>query len=415
MNWVKNLPQRRGERRGRRDEINFPSDFLCDLSSLCGEFLPRLSCLACMPNHQRNDSAMYLKSLYLRNFRNYAEAEVHFSPRLNVFHGDNAQGKTNLLEAIYLIATGRSFRSQHLNELIRAGETFFFLDAEIVRDNIPQRVKISFDGKNRRLEIDANTYSSFHPLLGLLPSVLYTPQDTEMITGSPAIRRRFLNLHLAQSDPLYVHHLTRFWRAMKQRNCLLRTRSKESLDCWETEMAHSATYILKARGEMIAELKEPLAEQSRFLSAERELHELRFHPSQSDTYLQQLQKNRSREADLGLTMTGPHRDDLALLIETKPARLFASEGQKRTAIAALRLAEWERLSKRVEAPALMAIDDLALHLDEARQKLLRSRLEQLGQVFITTPFVPATCQSDHLICIANGSIHGMLYSARLGS
>jgi DNA replication and repair protein RecF len=347
---------------------------------------------------------MFLKSLYLRNFRNYVEAEVHLSPHLNVFYGDNAQGKTNLLEAIYLIATGRSFRAQQLSELIREGQEFFFLEAELVQDHVHQIIKLSFDGQNKRLQIDGNSYTSFHPLLGLLPSVLYTPQDTELINGSPTIRRRFLNLHLAQSDPLYVHHLTRFWRAMKQRNCLLKEKQKESLDCWEVEMAQSAEYLLHARQEMILELQKPLLEQSKRLTLKNEVHELFMQVSQAKNYLQQMQKNRKREMELGLTLTGPHRDDLSLLIDQKPARLFASEGQKKTAIAALRFAEWERLSKRVGAPALMGIDDLGLHLDETRQKLLKKVLQTLGQVFITTPNLHL--EDAHTIQIHEGAVLG---------
>ena len=137
---------------------------------------------------------VFLKSLYLRNFRNYQEAEFHFGDKLNLLHGDNAQGKTNLLEAIYLVATGRSFRTESLFELIRGGESFFFLEADIVREGVNQRVKLSFDGQNRKVQLDANTYTSFHPLLGILPSILYTPYDIELISGSPAERRRFLNL-----------------------------------------------------------------------------------------------------------------------------------------------------------------------------------------------------------------------------
>jgi DNA replication and repair protein RecF len=344
---------------------------------------------------------VFLKSLYLRNFRNYKEAEVRFSEKSNVLFGDNAQGKTNLLEAIYLVSTGRSFRTQSLSELIRSGESFFFLEAEIFRDGVSQTVQISFDGQNRRVQLNANSYPSFHPLLGILPSVLYTPYDIELIAGTPSERRRFLNLHLAQSDPLYVHHLTRFWRAMKQRNCLLRLKNKESLDCWEIEMAQSTEYIVKARQEMVSQLKEPLAKQVRSLTTNQEMHELQLQTSAPKTYLQQLQKNRSREMELGVTLTGPHRDDLLVLIDGKPARLFASEGQKKTAVAALRLAEWERLSQRVGVPALMGFDDLGQHLDDSRQNLLRTSLNTLGQVFITTPHPPK--QEGHHIRIQNGT------------
>ena len=151
-----------------------------------------------------------LKTLYLRNFRNYEEATTTFNSRLNFIWGDNAEGKTNLLEAIYLLSTGRSFRTQHLSELIRTGESFFYLEGECIEQGISQTIKLSFDGKNKRLQLNASTHSSFNPLLGTLPLILHAPTDSELIAGSPLYRRRFLNFHLAQSDPLYVHHLSRF-------------------------------------------------------------------------------------------------------------------------------------------------------------------------------------------------------------
>jgi DNA replication and repair protein RecF len=332
---------------------------------------------------------VYLKSLYLRNFRSYKEAEFSFREKLNVLFGDNAQGKTNLLEAIYLIATGKSFRTQTLSELIRAGESFFFLEAEILRDGVLQKVKVAFDGEKRQVTLDANHFASFQPLLGTLPSVIYTPYDIELIAGSPAERRRFLNLHLAQSDPIYVHHFSRFWRAMKQRNCLLRAKRIEGIECWEAEMAQSAEYLGRARQEMVSELSFP------HLLDEKQ--EIQFQISANPkSYLAQLQKNRAREMELGVTLTGPHRDDLLIAIDGKPARLFASEGQKKTAIAALKLAEWERLSKRVGAPALMCFDDLGGSLDETRQGLIKAKLQQLGQVFITTPYASSEGHSIHI-------------------
>ncbi len=350
---------------------------------------------------------MFLKSLYLKNFRSYTEAEVSFQPGLNLILGENAQGKTNLLEAIYLISTGRSFRTQTLQELIREGTPCFYLAAEVVQAGVAQTIQLSFDGQKRHLQIAANTYSSFQPLLGGLPLILYTPQDTELVTGAPAARRRFFNLHLAQSDPLYVHHLSRFWRAMQQRNCLLRKKDLKSLDCWEEEMAISGVYLQQARLGLIQELKHPLSLKSVVLSGNREEHELRFHPSYPATkegYLQQLHKHRYREMDLGMTLTGPHRDDVTLLIEGKPARFFASEGQKKTLVAALRLAEWERLKERLGMPPLMGVDDLGLHLDGHRLATLQEELARLSQVFITTPLPGGLFPEAHRIEIANGAI-----------
>ncbi len=326
---------------------------------------------------------MLLKHIYLRNFRNFEATEVAFAAGLNVIWGDNAQGKTNLLEAISIISTGRSFRTQHLGELIREGESFFYIEAEINQSNVSQCVKLSFDGQKRRLQLNASSYASFNPLLGNLPLVLYAPEDAELISGSPTCRRRFLNLHLAQSDPLYVHHYSRFWRAMKQRNCLLRG-SGDTIECWEVEMAQSAAYLYRARKQLIEDLQSPLSKHGSTLSP-NEIHELRYHPSSPENYLEQLQRNRRRDRELGMTTAGPHRDEISFWIGSRAAKTYGSEGQKKTAIASLRLAEWDRLAARLSCTPLMAVDDLGLALDETRQGHFRDCLNKLGQVFITTP------------------------------
>jgi len=332
---------------------------------------------------------MRLQHLYLRNFRNFKEASLSFGSKINVFCGNNAQGKTNLLEAIILVSTGRSFRTPHLTELIRDGESFFFLEAQILQDHVVQIVRLSFDGKSKRVECNQSSYPSFQSLLGLLPSIVFAPSDIDLIIGSPAVRRRFLNLHLAQSDPQYFHHFLRFWRAVKQRNAMLRAESFDGIDCWETVMAESASYIFEKRKLLIEEINTGLQMTCKTLSSEKT--EITFIPSQPmqqplhESYLAQLKKNRIREKQWGITMTGPHRDDFTLLIDDKPARLYASDGQKRTAIAALRLAEWHRLQKQTETTPLFGIDDLELHLDQQRLNLFRQSVEKLGQVFITTP------------------------------
>lgn len=347
---------------------------------------------------------MYLKNLYLRNFRNFKEAEVSFSPHMNIICGDNAQGKTNLLEAVAFISTGRSFRAQHFSDLIYEKESFFYLEAEIIQNNVPLTLKISFDGQNKRLQLGSTTYSTFQPLLGTLPLILHTPNDSELISGPPNLRRRFLNLHLAQSDPVYVHHLIRYWRAMKQRNCLLRSKTQEPIVCWEEEMAHSADYLYRIRSQLVQELIDPMARLSENLSGIKETHEIRYLPSFSDHYLKQLEKNRGREKELGFTLTGPHRDDLSFSIQGKTTRLFGSEGQKKTTIAALRLSEWERLFQKINEPPIMAIDELGLPLDEKREDLLTNKLGKLSQVFITTPSPGKKWESAHTIPISAGSI-----------
>ena len=332
---------------------------------------------------------MNLQSLYLRNFRNFEETFLDFGEKLNVFCGSNAQGKTNLLEAITLLSTGRSFRTQHLSELVKDNAGFFFIEAKIVRDSISQTIRLSFDRQIKRVECNSTHYPSFQSLLGILPSVLFAPIDIDLIAGSPAARRRFLNLHLAQSDPLYFHHLVRFWRAVKQRNTMLRAGTLDGIECWEREMAASALYLWEKRKKLLDEINEGLRSSTAALYCEPiELHYNASQPAQppfDEAYIAQLQRMRPREKLLGLTLSGPHRDDFTILLDQKPARLYASDGQRRTAIASLRLAQWRRLQQQTGAPPLFGVDDLDLHLDQERQNLFKNALQELGQVFVTTP------------------------------
>lgn len=272
-----------------------------------------------------------------------------------------------------------------------------------------QTVKLTFDGKTKKVHLNANEFSSFTPLLGSFPSIFSLPSDIDLITNSPAHRRKFLNLHLAQSDLLYVHHLARFWRAMKQRNCLLKTKTIDSLDCWEAEMAQSAQYIYQARKTLLSDLQIPLHEQSKRLTSNQECVEIHFEPTYAplaQEYDLQLKKMRKREKELGATILGPHRDDLRFMIDAKSAHTYASEGQKRTIVTALRLSQWQHLSMKNGAPPFFAIDDFEGTLDLERQKLLNTSLHSMGQVFLTTPrsLRHQFSEDEHLLCVKNGNV-----------
>lgn len=340
-------------------------------------------------------------SLLLRNFRNYREAQIQFSPGVNLFYGRNAEGKTNLLEAIYFLSTGRSFRTSRLDELIIQGERYFYLEAVFVKDNIEQTIKISFDGTSRRLQLNATTYRGFLHLLGLLPHILYTPEDIDLVRGGPTERRRFLDLHLAQIDPLYVHHWIRYNRAMKQRNCLLRSPDASGIESWEAIMAQSGAYLVQKRERAVADLVPYVEQTLKRFSADQELLSLLYRPAgihgnlKPEEYADKLRKSmethRKKEAMLGMTLSGPHRDDLRLEISGKDVRAYASEGQKRSCIAAMRLGQWERYQAMNGSPPLLSIDDFGAHLDKDRQDRLNAELTRMGQVFLTSPF------DDHAI------------------
>jgi DNA replication and repair protein RecF len=352
---------------------------------------------------------MTIKKIYLRDFRNYAEAMVDFSPGINVLVGENAQGKTNLLEAIGLLMTGRSFRTQHLSELIRFGTSSFYIEALFEKNGVEQTLKFSFNGNERKIIHNATSLPCLSTLLGLLMGVILSPEDRSLVKGGPHTRRHFLDLLLAQATPLYLHHLSRYLKALKQRNVLLRRHLVDAIYPWEEHMALSATFLTRMRSQTIEEL-ERLSETETF-STERlnlnyrssamtavGLDEQALHAY----YLKQFEKNRNRECDLGMTLTGPHRDDMTIFLQGKEARQFASEGQQRSCVAALKLAQWKWLETLTEAKPSLCIDEIGVSFDASREEELYQRMQHLGQVFVTT-VRPSSSFPCHSILIKNGN------------
>jgi DNA replication and repair protein RecF len=335
---------------------------------------------------------MRITHLKLKNFRNYKHAELSFSPQINVFWGNNGQGKTNLLEAIHVLSTGRSFRTHRLQDMVLQGETYFYIEAHFTKDGISQSLKIYYDHTARKVIYNETVYPHFSSLLGILPSVLLSPDDLVLINGSPAERRRFLDLHIAQIDPLYLFYLSRYYKAMKQRNELLRCQSHETLNAWEQVMVPAASYLMAKRKQATELLQESCLRWMRLFSQGEDLN-LSYHfflqGSKEEEFQSKLsahwQNTRHKEMQYGTTTTGPHRDDVSILHCGKEARHFSSEGQKRSCIASLRFAQWEHMKKWIEAPPLLAIDDFGIQLDAERHNQLKEQIAHFGQVFLTSP------------------------------
>jgi len=351
---------------------------------------------------------MLLKSLYLRNFRNYEEAAIAFSPKLNYIYGENAQGKTNLLEAIHLLLTGRSFRTHHNCDLIRFGTPAFYLEAHFEKNGVEQQLKINFDGEGRTVIHNATPLPSLSALLGILNGVIISPEDHELVKGGPAARRQFLDLQIACESPLYLHHLSRYARAMKQRNVLLRRHKLETIEIWEEQMAESATYLTLKRHETIGQLEKEEALKrhvdSLTLSYQTTAPVKRDAETIKTYFLKQYEKCRPREVDQGSTQTGPHRDDLMIYVHGHEARFFASEGQTRSCVTSLRLAQWARLKNTTEETPILCVDDVGISLDANRENSLYEQLGSLGQVFITSPRkLQELPHEAHLIGVHNGS------------
>jgi DNA replication and repair protein RecF len=334
---------------------------------------------------------MYLKNLHLRNFRNFSEEVIPFSTGINVIYGDNAQGKSSILEAIYLFSVGRSFRSTKLQELIKHGESFYFLEALFSDQKQQNKVTCAFDGKEKLFTAQGHKKSSFFELLGFFPLVLHSPEDKSLITGTPQLRRRALNILASQMDPLYAYHLTRYAKALKQRNALLKQKKHYGIDPFEEEMAHSGMYITNRRITLCHKITPLLEGNYSLIASSQEKASLSYHACyETDSYITEaellalLEKNRSKDFDYGHTLFGPHRDDFTLSLDKLSGKKYASEGQKSTLACAFRLSQYDLMLQEGKK-AFFAIDDFGSQLDPKREERLLTHLAAFDQVFLTTP------------------------------
>lgn len=342
-----------------------------------------------------------LNTLIVNHFRNYIRATIQFQPGLNVLIGQNAQGKTSLLEAIAFVALGRSFRTPHLHDMIHKGKEGAALELRFQTNQLDEKLTVGFDGKTKRVLHNATLYPSLSALVGLIPLVIMTPDDP-LIDGPPASRRQFLDILLSQQDTLYIQHLSRYQKAMRQRNQLLREKQFNAILPWEHEMARSAAYITKKRRYALMTLNPLLHPLHEKLSGKKNslmTHYTSKAPTEGaiETYYQEaFSRHREKEALLGMTLTGPHRDDFSILIDGHEMRYFASEGQKKTALATIRLAAWELLKQELGRTPLLLIDDFGQNLDLSRKEHFVKHLETLGQVILTTvdPLPAATSFSS---------------------
>ena len=336
---------------------------------------------------------MRLTRIKLTNFRNIEQAEVAFCSDFNAFVGTNAQGKTSLLEAIFLAICGKSFRTSQLPHLIKQTAPYFTDELHFEKNEVEQRIRIAFDGLDRKITYNNSACPSITTIIGALQGVLMTPDHIEIVKGGPQVRRQYMDLQLAQADTTYMHHLSRYQKAMRQRNALLKMQSFDSIGVWEQEMAHSAAYIVLSRQQLLRVLAGQAQQHHQYLAQNSESLSLRYRtgaPESADAatlqhyYIERYHLDRRKEAEHGSTLAGPHKDDLLISIDGREARHFSSEGQARSCVAALKLAEWHHMRSRTGFAPLFLVDDLTVSFDKHRQHRFLEEMQKLKQVFITS-------------------------------
>jgi len=331
---------------------------------------------------------MHLAHLRLRDFRNYARLDVDFAPGFNLLLGDNAQGKTNVLEAIYLIATLRSFRGVGGAQMVRHGQKGYFVGGKVVGQG-EHDIKMYWSSQERSLNLDARPVRKLTDYLGVLRTVVFCTEDLQLVKGVARARRRFLDLLLSQTHPTYLPLLQRYTQALRSRNALLKQPRPDpaALDGFSHELIKSGEEIIRLRRELVPKFS-PLARLAYHrISGEAEELRLDYQPSVKQDFSVELAQSRQRESAYRSTLIGPHRDDLQLLLDHRSAAQFGSEGQKRTLAIALKLAQAEYLTGLHGSPPVLLIDDIMGELDAKRRSgflpLLQRAHQSHGQVFMT--------------------------------
>jgi len=333
-------------------------------------------------------SGVHLAHLRLRDFRNYARLDADFAPGFHLLLGDNAQGKTNILEAVYLMATLRSFRGVGGAQMIRHGAKGYFVGGNVVGQG-GHEIKIYWSARERKLALDGQPVKKLTDYLGVLRTVVFCTEDLQLVKGAARARRRFLDLLLAQTRPDYLPLLQHYMHTVRARNALLKQRAidEAALDSFSQELVKLGDEIIRARRELAPKFS-PLARLAyRRISNDAEELRIEYQPSVKKDFAVELAQSRARERSYRSTLVGPHRDDLQLLLHEKSAAQFGSEGQKRTLAIALKMAQTEFLAGIHGSPPILLIDDVMGELDVKRRSGFLPLLEQSrkmnGQVFMT--------------------------------
>lgn len=331
---------------------------------------------------------MHLASLRLRDFRNYARLDAEFSPGFHLFLGQNAQGKTNLLEAIYLLSTLRSFRGVGGAQMIRFGQSAYFVGGSVL-SQAAHDIKLYWSARQKRVTLDGQPLHRLADYWGILRAVVFCSEDLLLIKGTSRVRRRFMDLLLAQTHPEYLPLLQHYAKALRARNALLKqpVLDAATLDSFTRQLVKAGNQIIAYRRALLPDFA-PLARQAHArIARQGEELQMDYHSSIRQDFTVELAATRDRERILRITLVGPHRDDLRLQINGQSAAQYASEGQKRTLAIAMKMAQAEYLTRIHGTPPVLLIDDVMGELDVERRSGLLPILDHSsrahGQVFMT--------------------------------
>ena len=334
---------------------------------------------------------MNIRSIELKNFRNYENLEISFDEGTNILFGDNAQGKTNILEAAYMSGTTKSHKGSRDKEMIRFGEEEAHLKTVVMRGGREYQIDMHLK-KNRAkgIAIDKIPIKKASELFGILNIVFFSPEDLNIIKNGPAERRRFLDSELCQLDRIYLADLTNYNKILAQRNKLLkdmiyRPSLSDTLPVWDMQLIETGKKIIRRRKQFVDELREIVSDIHYRISGGKEELFLKYDPNIDDIFFEdELSRAKEKDKKLCQTSVGPHRDDLLFSIGDVDIRKYGSQGQQRTSALSLKLSEIELVRKSISDTPVLLLDDVLSELDSSRQNYLLNNISDTQTIITCT-------------------------------
>lgn len=357
---------------------------------------------------------MIIRSIELSNFRNYENLKIEFDHGTNILYGDNAQGKTNVLESAYVSGTTKSHKGSRDKEMIRFGETEAHIRTLVEKSNMTYQIDMHLK-KNRAKGIAINKVpiKKASELFGILNMVFFSPEDLNIIKDGPAERRRFLDSEICQLDKIYLSNLTKYNKVLNQRNKLLKDmvfhpELESTLSVWDAQLTAYGRRIIERRKQFIEELNEIVYGIHKKISGDKEELFLKYEPDIEEAFFED-ELNRAREKDRKYctTSVGPHRDDISFFIGEVDIRKFGSQGQQRTSALSLKLSEIELVKKSIHDTPVLLLDDVLSELDSNRQNYLLNSIHDIQTIITCTgldEFVKNRFKINKVFQVTNGVV-----------
>lgn len=357
---------------------------------------------------------MIIKSLELANFRNYETLDIHFDKGTNILYGDNAQGKTNILEAIYVSATTKSHKGSKDKEIIHFDKEEAHIRTYLEKEDIEYKVDMHLrKNKSKGIAIDGNKIKKAADLMGLLNIVFFSPEDLAIIKNGPSERRRFADMELCQLDSFYLYNLNHYNKIINQRNKLLKDMYfnpglKETLNIWDSQLVSYGSKIIERRSIFTGQLCDIINEIHSKLSGGKEKLTVKYEPDVSiENFEEKMKENQEKDIKSKMTSIGPHRDDLSFIVNDIDIRKYGSQGQQRTAALSLKLSEIELVKKITKDTPVLLLDDVLSELDSNRQNYLLNSIGDIQTIITCTgldEFVNNRFEINRIFEVADGVV-----------